>query len=120
MPNQSSSSQRPARTARSGGQGKAPKREVVKTWAFDSVGDRKYALQIQRASNGNPCMRLVEGVPQDDGTFRKFSLTIWSEDWPALFRTLEELRAYVEANDIRTPEGHKFVPGKGRGKRSGV
>ncbi len=42
-----------------------PKRqgEVLKTWVFDSVGPRKYALQIQRAGNGNPFLKLVEGVP---------------------------------------------------------
>src|SRR5690349_15578252 len=39
--------------------------EIVKTWAFDSAGDRKYAMQIKKASNGNPCLMLVEGRPQE-------------------------------------------------------
>lgn len=89
-----------------------PPQEVVKTWAFDSVGTRKYALQIRKASNGNPCIKFVEGVPQPDGTFRKFDLTVWSEDWPRLFETLDALRAFVVEQNIKTPDGHKFDPNK--------
>lgn len=97
---------------RGGGQKDRPPQEVVKTWAFDSVGTRKYALQIRKASNGNPCLKIVEGVPQNDGTFRKFDLTIWSEDWPRLFETLDAARAFIAENNIRTPQGHKWEPGK--------
>jgi hypothetical protein len=95
----------------------AKQREIVKTWAFDSLGDRKYALQIQKASNGNPCLKLVEGVPQEDGTFRKFNITIWSEDFDRLWAALDEVRAYMTEHDIKTPEGHKYVPG---GKKKGT
>jgi hypothetical protein len=86
--------------------------EVIKTWAFDSVGNRKYALQIRKASNGNPCLKIVEGVPQADGTFRKFDLTVWSEDWPRLFDNIDAVRAFVAENNIRTPEGHKYDPNR--------
>jgi hypothetical protein len=95
----------------------APRREIVKTWAFDSLGDRKYALQIQKASNGNPCLKIVEGVPQEDGTFRKFNITIWSEDFERLWSALDDVRAYMTEHDIRTPDGHKYVPG---GKKKGT
>jgi len=91
-----------------------PQQEVIKTWAFDSVGNRKYALQIKKASTGNPCLKLVEGVPQQDGTFRKFDITIWSEDWPRLFATLDEVRAYMTQHNIKTPPGHKYDPNKPR------
>ena len=84
--------------------------EIVKTWAFDSAGNRKYALQIKKAGNGNPCLLIVEGVPQDDGTYRKFNITVWSEDFATLFNTLDEARQYMAANNIRTPEGHKYDP----------
>lgn len=94
-----------ARTSRRG-----PNRQTIKTWAFDSVGDKKYALQLQRASNGNPCLRIVQGSPQSDGSFRKFDITVWSEDFPALFENFEALRAYVETNDIKTPADHKYKP----------
>lgn len=92
---------------RGSGQPRKP-RTNVKTWAFDSVGTRKYALQIQKAANGNPCLRIVEGVPQDDGSFRKFDVTIWSEDFARLFATLDEARAFIEQNNIRTPSNHKL------------
>lgn len=104
---------------RSGGRGtfrkgahEKPPQEVLKTWAFDSVGNRKYALQIRKASNGNPCIKIVEGVPQPDGSFRKFDLTIWSEDWPRLFESLDALRTFVAEKNIRTPDGHKYDPDK--------
>jgi hypothetical protein len=87
---------------------KSPQRKVLRTWSFDSKGNRKYALQIQEASNGNPCLRIVEGVPQPDGTFRKFDLTFWSEDFAALFETLDAVRAHIRAEDIRTPAGHEW------------
>lgn len=90
--------------------------EVVNTWSFDSKGPRKYALQIKRAKNGNPCLKIVEGVPQEGGTFRKFHLTIWSEDFDTLFTKLDEVRAYMQEHDIRTPDGHKYDPNKPRGK----
>lgn len=91
--------------------------EVIKTWAFDSVGVRKYALQIRKASNGNRCLKIVEGLPQEDGTFRKFYLTIWSEDWPRLFEAIDALRAFIaepmpaSAAPAPRPEREKPLPG---------
>jgi hypothetical protein len=104
-------------TARRTAGNSKPAGEVVKTWSFDSKGPRKYALQIKRAKNGNPCLKIVEGIPQDDGTFRKFHLTVWSEDFDALFNTLDEVRAYMQENGIRTPDGHKYDPNKPRRKK---
>ena len=93
--------------------------EIVKTWAFDSVGNRKYALQIKKAGNGNPCLLLVEGVPQDDGSYRKFNITLWSEDFPSFFNTLDQVRQFMTENNIRTPEGHKYDARKGGARKSG-
>ena len=98
------------------GKGKR-KAEVVKTWAFDSAGPRKYALQIQKAGNGNPFLKLVEGVPQDDGTYRKFSIVIWSEDFDLLFEKLDEVRSYIDQHGIRTPKGHKYDPNKWKNRK---
>ena len=96
-----------------------PKRkaEIVKTWAFDSAGPRKYAVQIQRAANGNPFLKFVEGVPQDDGTFRKFSLIVGSEDFDLLFETLNEVRSYIQQHSITTPKGHKYDPNKWKNRK---
>ncbi len=93
------------------------KTEVVKTWAYDSAGPRKYAVQIQRAAIGNPFLKFVEGVPQDDGTFRKFSLIVWSEDFDLLFEKLDEVRSYLEQHGIATPKGHKYDPNKWKNKK---
>jgi len=93
-----------------------PKQEIVKTWLFDSVGNRKYALQIKKAGNGNPCLKIVEGVPAANGTYHRFDITVWSEDFERLFSTLDEVRAYMLQHNIRTPPGHKYDPnGKGKG-----
>ena len=91
-----------------------PPQEIIKTWAFDSVGTRKYALQIKKASNGNPCLKIVEGVPSknNDGTYHKFDITIWSEDFERMFAMLDEARAYMKEHNIKTPEGHKYDPNK--------
>ena len=115
MPNPSAPSQRSLGRSNSGHSGPQspkpkPKQEVVKTWAFDSVGNRKYAVQIKKASNGNPCVKIVEGVPAANGTFHKFDITIWSEDFARLFATLDEVRAFITENGIRTPDGHKWDP----------
>ncbi len=84
--------------------------QTLKTWVFDSVGPRKYAIQVRKAGNGNPSIRIVEGNPQDDGTYRKFNITVWSEDFEQFFEQMDELRAYLKENDIKTPPGHKYVP----------
>ena len=105
---------RSSREAGAGSQQRAgknkSKQQIVNTWVFDSAGPRKYALQIRRASNGNPCLKIVEGVPQGDGSYRRFELTFWSEDFPVLFQKLDEVRAYMDEHNIKTPEGHWYDP----------
>lgn len=103
---------RKARSPKSHTSGKSQGGEVVHTVAFDSVGPRKYALQIKKAGNGNPSLRIVEGVPQGDGTFRKFHLTIWSEDFDRFFEELDAMRAYMREHNIKTPPGHKYDPSR--------
>jgi hypothetical protein len=103
--------------ARSPSKDGKPSGEVVKTWAFDSVGTRKYALQIRKASNGNPCLKFVEGVPQPEGTFRKFHLTLWSEDFNRFFEVLDEVRQFMQENGIKTPPGHTYDPNRKPGSR---
>jgi len=105
---------------RQGRQGKGkPQPKPLKTLVFDSVGPRKYALQVGRARNDNPYIKLVEGVPQDDGSFRRFSINIWSEDFDAFFAMMDELRDYIRDNDIRTPADHKYDPEKAKRRKKG-
>lgn len=85
-------------------------RESIKTWTFDSVGDKKYALQLQRAYNGNPCLRIVQGSLQDDGSYRKFDITIWSVDFTTLFENLKKVSAYIVEHKIHNPPNHVYRP----------
>lgn len=110
----------PANRPASASKKKQPaKRETLKTWSFDSVGPRKYALQLAKARNGNPCLRIVEGVPQDEGGYRRFEIVIWSEDFDALFANLDEVREYIREHHVATPEGHdcNAPPKRDRGGR---
>lgn len=106
----------PQSGSRGSGKRTSPPPKPLQTLAFDSVGNRKYALQVGRARNDNPYLKLVEGVPQDDGTYRRFNITIWSEDFDAFFAAVDELRDYIRDNDVRTPDGHKYDPNKLRRK----
>ncbi|TVQ54975.1 MAG: DUF3276 family protein [Phycisphaerales bacterium] len=110
----SSAGARRSNSPRASGKSKPDLSGTVRTWAFDSLGNRKYAVQIRKAKNGNPCLKIVEGVPQDDGTYRRFSLTIWSEDFPKFWQTMDEVRQFMIEKDIKTPAGHKYVPGKNK------
>ncbi len=101
---------RAAHTRGGGASGAKSQAGVIGTWAFDSAGPRKYALQLRTASNGNPFLKLVEGVPQDDGTFKKFSIVFWSEDFETFFAKLDEVRRYITEHGIKTPDGHKYDP----------
>ena len=100
-------------TQRPGARTQKP-RESLRTVAFDSIGTKKYALQLQKAGNGNPCLRIVQGSPQQDGTYRKFDITVWSEDWESFFEAVDDVRAFIEQEGIKTPAGHKWTPGKPR------
>ena len=106
--------------ANKGGKGgkNSPPGELLKTWAFDSVGPKKYAIQLKKARNGNPYLKFTEGTPQDDGSFRKFSITVWSEDFRAVFEQMDQVRNYLNENKIRTPKGHKYEPDKEKWKKS--
>ncbi len=82
-------------------------REILNTIAFDSKGPRKYAVQLQKAGNGNPCLKIIEGIPNDDGSFRKIYLTIYSEDFEAFFRALGDTYRVITDQQISTPKNHK-------------
>lgn len=111
----SENNQNRSRAARAGK--KTRPGEILKTWAFDSVGPRKYAIQLKKARNGNPYLKFTEGSPQDDGSFRKFSITVWSEDFRVMFQHMDLVRAYMNENKIRTPKGHKYEPDKDKWKK---
>ncbi len=101
-------------TSRAGGKSKADRSGTVRTWAFDSSGTRKYAVQIRTAKNGSPFLKFVEGVPQDDGTYRRISLMIWPEDFPKFWQTMDEVRQFMNEKGFIAPAGRSCGPGKNR------
>jgi len=82
-------------------------RETLNTIAFDSAGPRKYAVQLYKAGNGNPVLKIVEGIPNGDGTFRKIYLTVYSEDFKSFFQAVGDTYRYIQEHGISTPKDHK-------------
>ena len=100
----------PSKPTRTGGFGKKSKkrpRETLNTIAFDSVGPRKYAVQLYKAGNGNPVLKIVEGIPNGDGSFRKIYLTVYSEDFERFFQALGDTYRFIQDHHIATPKDHK-------------
>ncbi len=94
----------------------AKPRKTLNTIAFDSAGPRKYAIQLQEASNGNPCLKIIEGIPQEDGSHRKVYLTVWSEDFESFFKAMGDTYRFIKDQDIATPKGHKTPKTMGKKK----
>jgi hypothetical protein len=104
-----------------------PEPDVLFQSYFKSVGPRTYAAQVKRAGNGNHFLVLTEGK-RDEKTdeVRKTRLFVFSEDFPAFFRLVQEAAVFIRANPV--PEEVKQKrdrfwskqkqPGKNAGPRS--
>lgn len=68
---------------------------------FRSVGPRTYAAQLKEAANGNHFIVLTEGK-RDEKTdeVRKTRLFIFSEDFEAFFKMMDETARFVKANPV--------------------
>ena len=68
---------------------------------FKSVGPRTYAAQVKEAGNGNHFIVLTEGK-RDDKTdeVRKTRLFIFSEDFEAFFKMVNQTARFVQANPV--------------------
>jgi hypothetical protein len=107
--------------------GSKPEPDVLFQSYFKSVGPRTYAAQVKRAGNGNHFLVLTEGK-RDEKTdeVRKTRLFVFSEDFPAFFRLVQEAAVFIRANPV--PEEVKQnrdrfwskqkQPGKNAGPRS--
>jgi tRNA A37 N6-isopentenylltransferase MiaA len=80
-----------------------PKAEpkIIHQAFFKSVGPRTYAAQIKEIANGNHLLVLTEGK-RDEQTneVRKTRLFVYAEDFPEMFKMLDEARAYIEAHPV--------------------
>ena len=68
---------------------------------FKSVGPRTYAAQVKRAGNGNHFVVLTEGKrDENNGELRKTRLYVFSEDFSAFFKMLQETAVFIRANPL--------------------
>jgi hypothetical protein len=75
--------------------------EILFQTYFKSVGPRTYAAQIKKASNENQYLVLTEGKRDEKtGEVRKARLFVYSEDFIAFFRMLQETSLFIKANPL--------------------
>lgn len=90
-------------TARKPFSSSKPKAEpkIIHQTFFKSVGPRTYAAQIKEIANGNHLLVLTEGK-RDEKTneVRKTRLFVYGEDFPQLFKMLDDARAFIEAHPV--------------------
>lgn len=68
---------------------------------FKSAGPRTYAAQVKRARNDNHFILLTEGKRDDKtGEVRKTKLLVFSEDFEAFFRMMNQVASYVRSNPV--------------------
>ena len=85
------------------GQAKAdkPEHEILFQTYFKSVGPRTYAAQVKKASNDNHYLVLTEGKRDEKtGEVRKARLFVYSEDFVAFFRMLQDTAQFIRANPV--------------------
>jgi hypothetical protein len=80
-----------------------PKAEpkIIHQTFFRSVGPRTYAAQVKEIANGNHLLVLTEGK-RDEQTneVRKSRLFVYAEDFPELFKMLDDARAFIYAHPV--------------------
>jgi hypothetical protein len=86
-------SSKPDRTAK-------PEAEILFQNYFKS-GERTYAAQVKRAARGNHFLVLTEGKRDPDtDALRKSWVLVWSDDFPAFFRMLQETARFIKGNPV--------------------
>jgi hypothetical protein len=81
--------------------GPKPDPKILFQQFFKSVGPRTYVAQLKQAANGNHFLVLTEGK-RDDKTneLRKSRLFIYSEDFVAFFRLMQETAVFVKSHPV--------------------
>ena len=120
---------RPGPGSHAGAGNDKPEHEILFQTYFKSVGPRTYAAQVKKASNDNHYLVLTEGKRDEKtGEVRKARLFVYSEDFIAFFRMLQETAQFIKANPVaeevkqrrikfwaRQQSGAKAPPGPGAG-----
>ena len=90
----------PGGRPRPGGPDK-PEHEILFQTYFKSVGPRTYAAQVKKASNDNQYLVLTEGKRDEKtGEVRKTRLFVYSEDFVAFFKMLQDTSLFLKANPL--------------------
>jgi len=101
-----------------------PEPKILFQKYFKSVGSRTYAAQIKEAGNGNHFIVLTEGRRDETtGEVRKTKLVVFSEDFVAFFRMLQETAQFIKANpvpDAVRRKREKFWARKAADERGGA
>lgn len=101
-----------------------PEPKILFQKYFKSIGPRTYAAQIKEAGNGNHFIVLTEGRRDEtNGEVRKTRLVVFSEDFIAFFRMLQETAQFIKANpvpDAVRRKREKFWARKAAGERAGA
>ncbi len=81
--------------------GPKPEPRILFQQFFKSVGPRTYAAQLKEAANGNHFLVLTEGK-RDDKTneVRKSRVFIYSEDFVAFFRLMQDTAVFIKAHPV--------------------
>jgi hypothetical protein len=81
--------------------GPKPEPKILFQKFFKSVGPRTYVAQVKEAANGNHFLVLTEGK-RDDKTneVKKSRVFIYSEDFVAFFRLMQDTSLFVKANPL--------------------
>jgi len=81
--------------------GPKPEPKILFQQFFKSVGPRTYVAQMKEAANGNHFLVLTEGK-RDDKTneVRKSRLFLYSEDFVAFFRLMQETAQFIKAHPL--------------------
>ena len=91
----------PGRGGAGNGQADKPEHEILFQTYFKSVGPRTYAAQVKKASNDNHYLVLTEGKRDEKtGEVRKTRLFVYSEDFPAFFRMLQETAHFIKDHPV--------------------
>jgi hypothetical protein len=96
------SASQPARTAStpSASRTKAEPKILFQKY-FKSVGPRTYAAQLKEAGNGNHFLVLTEGKRDlETGEVKKTRVFVYSEDFSAYFRMLQETVQFIKTHPV--------------------
>lgn len=75
--------------------------KIIYQTFFKSVGPRTYAAQIKEIANGNHLLVMTEGKRDEEtNQVRKTRLFVYAEDFPAMFKMLDDVRAFIDARPV--------------------